>query len=291
MTKSLKTRYTHTEEIVAHQTEPKKYTGVLFRFGELSKNGTGVKRTAKVRACSDVINVEHDYPDATEYKAAGHIDRFYYLNDALYIDFHIYDEFYQNKVEDETLALSVSWFSDSVEVIDGDQWFDDIVIYEVSLVGIPAFNTCAAPEGEPLACMNNVRNCGCGGGKGKGGKQHKDCKCNGEKNSDVVYLNDMTAKHQEEERIAALEQSVQKLIEDWTALQQQVADLTGRLEALEQGMAQMREQAEAAIEEAKQVASKVEGIMGDIAKNEHSLSELAKLTHRLTTNLANLIRK
>jgi hypothetical protein len=53
----------------------------------------------------------------------------------------------------------------------------------------------------------------------------------------------------------------------------------------------MREQADAAIEEAKQVASKVEGIMGDIAKNEHGLNELAKITHRLTTNLTNLIRK
>ena len=74
-------------------------------------------------------------------------------------------------------------------------------------------------------------------------------------------------------------------------MQQQVADLTSRLEALEQGMAQMREQADAAIEEAKQVASKVEGIMDDIAKNEHGLSELAKITHRLTTNLTNLIRK
>ena len=243
-----------------------------------------------MRACSDAINIEHDYPVATEYKAAGHIDRYYYLNDALYIDFHIYDEFYQKLLENETLSLSVSWFSDSVEVIDGDQWFDDIVIYEVSLVGIPAFNTCAAPEGETLACMNAVQNCGCGGGKGNGGKHYTGCACNKEKFSDVVYLN-MQVKHQEEERIAALEQSVQKLIEDWSALQQQVADLTARLEALEQGMAQMREQADAAIEEAKQVASKVEGIMGDIAKNEHSLGELAKLTHKLTTNLANLIRK
>jgi len=291
MKTSPKTKYTHRENLVAHQVEPKKYTGVLFRFGELSKNGTGVKRTATARACSDVINIEHDYPVATEYKAAGHIDRYYYLNDALYIDFHIYDEFYQRLVENETLSLSVSWFSDSVEVIDGDQWFDDIVIYEVSLVGIPAFNTCAAPEGEPLACMNSVQNCGCGGGKGKGGKLNNECKCKGEKKSDVVYLSDMIAKHQEEERIAALEQSVQKLIEDWSALQQQVADLTARLEALEQGMAQMREQADAAIEEAKQVASKVEGIMGDIAKNEHGLNELAKITHRLTTNLTNLIRK
>jgi regulator of replication initiation timing len=286
----VKMKYFHKENLVANQIQPKRYTGVLFRFGEISKNGTGVKRTAKVRACSDAINLEHEYPDATEYKPIGNIEKYYYLNDALYIDFVIHDEFYQNLIENETLALSVSWFSDSVEVIDGYQWFDDIVIYEVSLVAQPAFLTCAAPEGEPLACMNSVQNCGCGGGKGKGGKNYNECKCNEKNFSDVVYLN-MQVKHQEEERIAALEQSVQKLIEDWTALQQQVADLVSRVEALEQGMAQMREQADAAIEEAKQVASKVEGLMGDIAKNEHGLSELAKITHRLTTNLTNLIRK
>jgi len=289
MMKTPKTKYFHKESTIANQVEPKKYTGVLFRFGEISKNGTGVKRTAKVRACSDAINLEHEYPEATEYKAIGHIERYYYLNDALYIDFVIHDEFYQNLVDNEVLALSVSWFSDSVEVIDGDQWFDDIVIYEVSLVAQPAFTTCAAPEGEPLACMNAAQNSE-KQGKCKCGKNDNKCECNKEKFSDVVYLS-MQVKHQEEERIAALEQSVQKLIEDWTAMQQQVADLVSRIEALEQGMAQMREQADAAIEEAKQVASKVEGLMGDIAKNEHGLNELAQLTHRLTVNLANLIRK
>jgi uncharacterized protein YoxC len=290
MTNLPKTKYTHTQKLVAHQIEPKKYTGVLFRFGEVSENGTAVKLTATVRACSDAINIEHNYPVATEYKAAGHIERYYYKNDALYIDFHIYDEYYQNKVENDVLMLSVSWFSDSVEFIDGVQWFDDIVIYEVSLVGLPAFNTCIAPVGEPLACMNTVQNCGCGGGRGKGGKNYNKCDCNKENFSSAVYLS-MQVKHQEEERIAALEQSVQKLIEDWTAMQQQVADLMARVEALEQSMAQMREQADAAVEEAKQVASKVEGLMGDVVKNNRDLNELAQLTHRLTVNLANLIRK
>ncbi len=282
MSEAFGRKYIYTHEVVAYQVEPKKYTGVLFRFGELSKNGTGVKRTATIRACSDAINVEHNYPPATEYKAVGHIERYYYLNDALCIDFVLHDDFYQKLVENETLALSVSWFSDSVEVIDGVQWFDDLVIFEVSLVGIPAFNTCAAPIGEPLACMHSEGGCGCGG---------KRCECNGKDEKKIVYLDSMVAKHQEEERIVALEQSVQKLIEDVAALQQQLSDLVVRVEGIEMTIEQMKEQADTALEEAKAVASKVEELVSDVAKSNHNLNELAKLTHRITTNLANLIKK
>jgi regulator of replication initiation timing len=276
------TRYTHTSNVVIHQVEPKKYTGVLFRFGELSLNGTGVKRTATVRACSDAINIEHKYPPATEYKAVGHIERYYYKDDALYIDFVIHDEFCQKLIENQVLALSVSWFSDAVEVIDGDQWFDDLVIYEVSLVAVPAFNTCAAPVGEALPCMHSEGGCGCGG---------KRCKKEEEKVAKNVYLDSMVAKHQEEERLTALEQALQKVFEDIAGLQQQVADIIARLDAMEMTISQMKEQADTAVEEAKAVASKVEELVSDVAKSNHNLNELAKLTHKLTTNLANLIRK
>jgi phage shock protein A len=122
-------------------------------------------------------------------------------------------------------------------------------------------------------------------------EEHETKTQNEKKDEKLVYLNDMVAKHQEEERISALEQSVQKLIEDLAAIQQQHADLMARVGALEQTLAQMKEQADAAVEEAKAVASKVEAIMNDKLKTEHNLEELAKITHKLTANLSNLIRK
>jgi phage shock protein A len=101
----------------------------------------------------------------------------------------------------------------------------------------------------------------------------------------------MVAKHQEEERLTALEQALQKVFEDIAGLQQQVADIIARLDAMEMTISQMKEQADTAVEEAKAVASKVEELVSDVAKSNHNLNELAKLTHKLTTNLANLIRK
>jgi len=251
--------------------------GVLFQFEAVSLNGTKVKKDAKIFATSDAIVREHLYPLAEGFNEgiAGRIKRFYIDNElnAFLCDFEIYDETEKEMLLRGEVAFSVAWLSDDYEHdADGALAFKSLTIYETSLVGTPAFNTCAAQSKENLTCVAQNSACGCGG-------KHSACGCGGKKNTENRYLSsDMS----EQEILAAI-----------AALEEQMRALVAKIDAIAQKVDAMDEPAadpeETAVEEAvnslhskisahEQVIKGLEAQFGEILKSVTDFVEKATKT-------------
>ncbi len=257
------------------------YTGVLFRFGEVSANGTMVRPGANIYASGDAILLEHNYPEATAFSPVGRVKKYYVEDDRLLIDFVIDTPEGRTAIESGKKFLSVSWFSDDYEVKRTTSGyvaeFNSITIYEVSLVGDPAFNTCIATAGSPLPCViSSSGGCKCG--------------CDAKENKSVS-LSDMVAKHQDvtREEFDALKESVQQLSDA-------IAVLTERVNALEQKMvADPIEELSTQLEQAKR---EIENIVATLNTKDNTIAELATLLDKLIAanerthkNLPNLLQK
>ncbi len=257
------------------------YTGVLFKFGEVSANGTMVRPGAKIYASGDAIFLEHSYPEATAFSPVGRVKKYYVEDDRLLVDFVIDAPEGRAAIESGKKFLSVSWFSDDYEVkrtaSDYVAEFNSITIYEVSLVGDPAFNTCIAGAGTPLPCVaSNSGGCKCGGAA----KENKS-----------VSLSDMVTKHQDisREEFDALKESVQQLSDA-------IAVLTEKVNALEQKMAaDLTEELSTQLEQAKR---QIEDIVATLNTKDNTIAELATLvdkliatSERIHKNLPNLLQK
>jgi exonuclease VII small subunit len=257
------------------------YTGVLFKFGEVSANGTMVRPGANIYASGDAILLEHSYPEATVFSPVGRVKKYYVENDRLLVDFVIDTPEGRAAIESGKKFLSVSWFSDDYEVrrtaSEYVAEFNSITIYEVSLVGDPAFNTCIADAGSPLPCI--ASNSG-------------DCKCGcAAKENKSVSLSDMVAKHQDvtREEFDALKESVQQLSDA-------IAVLTEKVNALEQKMtADLTEELSTQLEQAKR---QIEDIVATLNTKDNTIAELATLvdkliatSERIHKNLPNLLQK
>jgi hypothetical protein len=257
------------------------YTGVLFKFGEVSANGTMVRPGANIYASGDAILLEHSYPEATAFSPVGRVKKYYVEDDRLFVDFVIDTPEGKTAIESGKKFLSVSWFSDDYEVkraaSDYVAEFNSITIYEVSLVGDPAFNTCIATAGSPLPCIASNSGgckCGCAAKEGKS-----------------VSLSDMLAKHQEvtREEFDALKESIQQISDA-------IAVLTEKVNALEQKMApDPVEELSAQLEQAKR---QIEDIVAILNSKDATIADLATLVDKLIVaserfhkNLPNLLQK
>jgi len=274
----------------AHTDVPRRYVGALFQFGELSANMTMVDRNATIRAAGDAILIEHEYPTIDKYKPVGRVLSYYVKDNALLIDFEITDpDIIDLSAPDTKSALSVSWFSDDYEVKSAPFGsyiqFNDIVIYEVSLVTNPAFNTCIATGEDGLTCLSSSvqskkkerccnGGCGCGGG--------------GKKNSVTLY--DMIAKHQEitREEFDALREKVQQALDAIAALAEEVKELKGMIGQVPEDVVVELEQAKKKLE---QVELTLSSQANDIAGVLQAAEKLLTITERTYKNLPNLIRK
>jgi len=284
----------HTINNIRLQTNtdvPRRYVGVLFEFGELSANMTMVAPNATIRAAGDAILVEHEYPTIDKYKPAGRVLSYYVKNNALLIEFEITNpDIIDLTAEDTKTALSVSWFSDDYEVMSAPFGsyikFNDIVIYEVSLVSNPAYNTCIATSEDGLTCLSpSVQSkqkerccnggCGCGGGGGK-------------RNSVTLY--DMIAKHQEitREEFDTLREQVKQALDAIAALAEEIKELKGMLGQVPEEVVMELEQAKKKLE---QVELTLSSQANDIAGVLQAAEKLLTITERTYKNLPNLLRK
>jgi len=284
----------HTINNIRLQTNtdvPRRYVGVLFEFGELSANMTMVAPNATIRAAGDAILVEHEYPTIDKYKPAGRVLSYYVKNNALLIEFEITNpDIIDLTAEDTKAALSVSWFSDDYEVMSAPFGsyikFNDIVIYEVSLVSNPAYNTCIATSEDGLTCLSpSVQSkqkerccnggCGCGGGGGK-------------RNSVTLY--DMIAKHQEitREEFDTLREQVKQALDAIAALAEEIKELKGMLGQVPEEVVMELEQAKKKLE---QVELTLSSQANDIAGVLQAAEKLLTITERTYKNLPNLLRK
>jgi uncharacterized coiled-coil protein SlyX len=233
------------------------YTGVLFKFGEVSANGTMVRPGANIYASGDAILLEHSYPEATAFSPVGRVKKYYVEGDRLFVDFVIDTPEGRAAIESGKKFLSVSWFSDDYEVkrtaSEYVAEFNSITIYEVSLVGDPAFNTCIATAGSPLPCVaSNSGGCKCG--------------C-APKESKFVSLSDMVAKHQEVTR------------EEFEELKNALAVLMERVNALEQKMAtDPVEELSAQLEQAKR---QLDDIVTTLNSKDTTIADLLVRIERL----------
>jgi len=284
----------HTINNIRLQTNtdvPRRYVGVLFEFGELSANMTMVAPNATIRAAGDAILVEHEYPTIDKYKPAGRVLSYYVKNSSLLIEFEITNpDIIDLTAEDAKTALSVSWFSDDYEVMPAPFGsyikFNDIVIYEVSLVSNPAYNTCIATSEDGLTCLSpSVQSkqkerccnggCGCGGGGGK-------------RNSVTLY--DMIAKHQEitREEFDTLREQVKQALDAIAALAEEIKELKGMIGQVPEDVVMELEQAKKKIE---QVELTLSSQANDIAGVLQAAEKLLTITERTYKNLPNLLRK
>lgn len=284
----------HTINNIRLQTNtdvPRRYVGVLFEFGELSANMTMVAPNATIRAAGDAILVEHEYPTIDKYKPAGRVLSYYVKNSSLLIEFEITNpDIIDLTAEDTKTALSVSWFSDDYEVMSAPFGsyikFNDIVIYEVSLVSNPAYNTCIATSEDGLTCLSpSVQSkqkerccnggCGCGGGGGK-------------RNSVTLY--DMIAKHQEitREEFDTLREQVKQALDAIAALAEEIKELKGMIGQVPEDVVMELEQAKKKIE---QVELTLSSQANDLAGVLQSAEKLLAITERTYKNLPNLLRK
>ncbi len=257
------------------------YTGVLFRFGEISANGTMVRSGANIYASGDAILLEHSYPEATAFSPVGRVKKYYVEDDRLLVDFVIDAPEGKAAIESGKKFLSVSWFSDDYEVKRTASGyvaeFNSITIYEVSLVSDPAFNTCIADAGMPLPCIaSNSGGCKCGGAA----KENKS-----------VSLSDMVTKHQEVtiERFEALEEKVRQLSDA-------IAVLTEKVNALEQRMAtdpieELSTQLEQAKREIEDIVVKLNSKDTTIAELATIVEKLISINERIHKSLPNLLQK
>jgi len=284
----------HTINNIRLQTNtdvPRRYVGVLFEFGELSANMTMVAPNATIRAAGDAILVEHEYPTIDKYKPAGRVLSYYVKNNALLVEFEITNpDIIDLSAEDTKTALSVSWFSDDYEVMSAPFGsyikFNDIVIYEVSLVSNPAYNTCIATSEDGLTCLSpSVQSkqkerccnggCGCGGGGGK-------------RNSVTLY--DMIAKHQEitREEFDTLREQVKQALDAIAALAEEIKELKGMIGQVPEDVVMELEQAKKKIE---QVELTLSSQANDLAGVLQAAEKLLAITERTYKNLPNLLRK
>jgi len=284
----------HTINNIRLQTNtdvPRRYVGVLFEFGELSANMTMVAPNATIRAAGDAILVEHEYPTIDKYKPAGRVLSYYVKNNALLVEFEITNpDIIDLLAEDAKTALSVSWFSDDYEVMSAPFGsyikFNDIVIYEVSLVSNPAYNTCIATSEDGLTCLSPSMQskqkerccnggCGCGGGGGK-------------RNSVTLY--DMIAKHQEitREEFDTLREQVKQALDAIAALAEEIKELKGMIGQVPEDVVMELEQAKKKIE---QVELTLSSQANDLAGVLQSAEKLLAITERTYKNLPNLLRK
>jgi BMFP domain-containing protein YqiC len=257
------------------------YTGVLFRFGEVSANGTMVRLGANIYASGDAIFLEHSYPEATAFSPVGRVKKYYVEDDRLLIDFVIDTPEGRAAIESGKKFLSVSWFSNDYEVKRSTSGyvteFNSITIYEVSLVGDPAFNTCIAAVGSPLPCIaSNSGSCKCG------------CAA---KESKFVSLSDMVAKHQEvtREEFDALKESIQQL-------SGAIAILTEKVNALEQKMAadptkELSTQLEQAKRQIEDIVATLNSKDSTIASLLAMIEKLIVANERIHKTLPNLLQK
>jgi hypothetical protein len=257
------------------------YTGVLFKFGEVSANGTMVRPGANIYASGDAILLEHSYPEATAFAPVGRVKKYYVEEDRLFVDFVIDTPEGRAAIEGGKKFLSVSWFSDDYEVKrtanDYVAEFNSITIYEVSLVSNPAFNTCIADAGAPLSCVSSSA----------GG-----CKCGcAAKENKSVSLSDMIAKHQDvtREEFDALKESVQQL-------SNAIAVLTEKVNALEQKMAS--DPAEDLAAQLEQAKRQIEDIVATLNSKDSTIAnllagveKLIAANERIHKTLPNLLQK
>jgi len=240
-----------------------------------------VRPNAEVRVAGDAILIEHEYPTWSEYRPVGRIGRFYEKDGALLIEFSIHSEEALNRMREGDLGyLSVSWFGDRYSIEDTANGpviaFDEIVIYEVSLVSAPAFNTCFATEEGGLSCLSP--------------SVHAKCKCGGKCGGNSVSLGDMIARHQEVTR------------DEFTALADEVRQLREALAVITQEVAQIKEmiaqpatEVVAELEQAKKRLDDVELVVSTQAQNLEglvaSLGRLISITEKTYRNIPNLIRQ
>jgi FtsZ-binding cell division protein ZapB len=252
---------------------------------------TMVAPNATIRAAGDAILVEHEYPTIDKYKPAGRVLSYYVKNNALLVEFEITNpDIIDLTAEDTKTALSVSWFSDDYEVMSAPFGsyikFNDIVIYEVSLVSNPAYNTCIATSEDGLTCLSpSVQSkqkerccnggCGCGGGGGK-------------RNSVTLY--DMIAKHQEitREEFDTLREQVKQALDAIAALAEEIKELKGMIGQVPEDVVMELEQAKKKIE---QVELTLSSQANDLAGVLQAAEKLLAITERTYKNLPNLLRK
>jgi len=267
---------------------PRRYVGVLFEFGEISANMTMVDKNATIRVAGDAVLVEHEYPTIDKYKPAGRVLSYYVKDNALLIEFEITDpDIIDLSTPDSKSALSVSWFSDDYEVKSAPFGsyikFNDIVIYEVSLVANPAFNTCVATSEDGLTCLSpSVQS------KRKEGCCHGGCGCGGKKNS--VTLGDMIAKHQEitREEFDTLREQVKQALDAIAALAEEIKEIKGMIGQVPEDLVVELEQAKKKLE---QVELTLSSQANEIAGVLQAAEKLLTITERTYKNLPNLLRK
>jgi FtsZ-binding cell division protein ZapB len=275
---------TNKVRIEKHESQPLRYKGVLFRFGELSQNRTLVRPGAKVRAAGDAILVDHEYPDIDNYKPYGRILSFTKKDDALIIDFELTSPEAAKLVESgERNFLSVSWFSDGYVVKEHPGMgsyleFYDIVIYEVSLVADPAFNTCIATSEDGLSCLSSSV------------PQKPSCNCRCGEKGKSVSLGDMTYKHQEvtREEFDALRGEVKQALDAITALAEEIKALK---EAIAQPPAEVTQELEQAKKKLEQLEVTLSAQANDVAGVLQLTNKLLAITERTYKNLPNLLKK
>jgi len=156
--------------------------------------------------------------------------------------------------------------------------FYDIIIYEVSLVADPAFNTCIATSEEGLSCLASS--------VAEKPKSNCQCGCSGES----VSLGDMSYKHQEvtREEFDALRDKVQQALDAITALADEIKALKEAIAQPPAEVTQELEQAKKKLEELEVTlstqANEVEGVM-------QMAEKLLTITERTYKNLPNLLKK
>jgi len=253
--------------------------GVLFRLGEVSLNRTVVREGASIRAAGDAILVEHEYKSINEYKPAGRVRKFYKRGNAVLIEFELYDI----EIINDKQFLSVSWFSDNYTISEYNGnaviEFSDIVIYEVSLVAAPAFNTCIATEEGNLACLSSsVQSGGCGcGGK---------CKCKGSS----VSLGSMVAKHQEvtREEFEALRDSVSQLQDALNVITAEIEEIKKKMEQPAPEVVEELEQAKRKLEDLEiALSTQGESMTGILS----ALDRLIGVAEKTYKNLPNIVQR
>jgi len=280
----------HTTEPItkgASEAASNSYVGVLFTLGQLSANMTLVHPEATIRVAGDAVLVEHEYPTIDKYKPAGRVKSYYLKDNALLIDFEITEPDANKLISSgEKPYLSVSWFSDNYEVKVGPSGsyieFNDVVIYEVSLVSNPAFSTCISTDESGLTCLspanNNVKSA------------HKGCGCGGEKKTGCVSLSDMIAKHQEvtREEFDALKEKVQQALDAIAALAEEVKSLKEAVVKTPDELILELEQAKHKLEKLEAELSAQTGSVEGLLRATERLLEVTEKTYK---NLPNLIRK
>jgi FtsZ-binding cell division protein ZapB len=249
---------------------------------------TMVDPNATIRAAGDAILIEHEYPTIDKYKPVGRVLSYYVRDNALLIDFEITDpDIIDLSATENKSALSVSWFSDDYEVKSAPFGsyikFNDIVIYEVSLVTNPAFNTCIATSEDGLTCLSPAMQ-----SKSKERCCNGGCGCGGKRNSVTLY--DMIAKHQEitREEFDTLREQVKQALDAIAALAEEIKEIKGMIGQVPEDVVMELEQAKKKLE---QVELTLSSQANDLAGVLQAAEKLLAITERTYKNLPNLLRK